>query len=203
VQILAGDRLLAAEYHGGRVTERDSAGNILWEFHIDKPLVAQRLANGHTFIASEQQFLEVTREGKEVSSLRRPGGDHIMKACKLPNGDIACVTTSRLFFRLDSHGRELAAFPVNMATSGGRLEVLPSGHVIVPIKDIDRVVELDGNGRVVWQAYFNQPVAAVRLPNGNTLVTSYNETRAVEIDSAGKEVWHYDAGLRVTRAFRR
>jgi hypothetical protein len=203
IQMLPGDRLLAAEYHGDRVTERDSAGNIIWEFHIDKPLVAQRLPNGHTFMANEQQFLEVNREGKEISSLRRGVGDRIMKACKLPNGDIACVTTSRLFFRLDAQGREVAAFPVNMATSGGRLEVLPSGHVIVPIKDLDRVVELDGNGRIVWQAYFNQPVAAVRLPSGNTLVTSYRETRAVEIDRSGKEVWQYDAGLRVTRAFRR
>ncbi len=203
VQMLAGDRLLAAEYRGDRVTERDSAGNIIWEFHFEKPLVAQRLPNGHTFMANEQQFLEVNREGKEISSLRRPGGDRIMKACKLPNGDIACVTYSHLYFRLDPHGRELTAFPVNLATSGGRLEVLPSGHVIVPIKEQNRVVELDGNGRVVWQAYFNQPVAAVRLRNGNTLVTSYDEMRAVEIDSTGKEVWQYNAGLRVTRAFRR
>jgi HEAT repeat protein len=203
VQMLPGDRLLAAEYHGDRVTERDSAGKIVWEFHLEKPLMAQRLPNGYTFMANEQQFLEVDREGKEIWSMRRPIGERIMKARKMPNGDVAFITTGRYYLRLDSQGRELAGFPVNMATSGGRLDVLPNGHVLVPIKESDRVVEFDSNGRIVWQAQFNKPVAAVRLSNGNTLMTSYDESRAAEIDPSGKEVWQYNAGLRVTRAFRR
>ena len=202
-QMLQGDRLLAAEYHADRVTERGMAGDILWEFRIDKPLVAQRLANGHTFMANEQQFIEVNREGKEIFNLQRPAGDRIMKARKLPNGEIACITSLRRFVRLDTNGAELAGFPVNVGTSGGRIEVLPNGRVLVPEKDSNRVVEFDAHGQVVWQASFLQPVAAVRLPNGNTLVTAFQDTRAVEIDSDGKEVWQYDAGLRVTRAFRR
>ena len=202
-QMLQGDRLLAAEYHADRVTERGRAGNIVWEFRIDKPLVAQRLANGHTFMANEQQFIEVNREGKEIFNIQRPAGDRIMKARKLPNGEIACITTLRRFARLDANGAELGGFPVNVGTSGGRIEVLPNGRVLVPEKELNRVVEFDAHGQVVWQAPFHEPVAAVRLANGNTLVTAFQDTRAVEIDSEGKEVWQYDAGLRVTRAFRR
>ncbi len=202
-QMLPGDRLLAAEYHGDRVTERDFDGKIIWEFHIEKPLVAQRLPNGHTFMANEQQFLEVNRQGREIFNVHRPVSDRIMKARKLPNGEIACITTLRRFVRLDTNGTELAGFPVNVGTSGGRIDVLPNGRVLVPERESNRVVEFDASGQIVWQTPFIQPVAAVRLPNGNTLVTAYNDTRAVEIDPDGKEVWHYDAGLRVTRAFRR
>ena len=202
-QMLQGDRLLAAEYHADRVSERGAAGDIVWEFHIEKPLVAQRLSNGHTFMANDQQFIEVNREGKEIFNIQRPLGDRIMKARKLPNGEIACITSLRRFVRLDANGTELGGFPVAIGTSGGRIDVLPNGRVLVPEKDSNRVVELDATGQIVWQASFMQPVAAVRLPNGNTLVTSFQDSRAVEIDTDGKEVWHYDAGLRVTRAFRR
>jgi HEAT repeat protein len=202
-QMLQGDRLLAAEYHGDRVTERDRAGGIVWEYHIEKPLVAQRLANGHTFMANELQLIEVNREGKEIFNYQRPVGDRIMKARKLPNGEIACVTSLRRFIRLDINGSELAGFPVNVGTSGGRIEVLSNGRVLVPEKDSQRVVEFDASGQIVWQIPFHQPVAAVRLPNGNTLITAYQDTRAVEVDAKGNQVWEYDAELRVTRAFRR
>ena len=93
--------------------------------------------------------------------------------------------------------------PVYVQTSGGRIEVLPSGHVLIPELKNNRVVEYDTDGKIVWQVPFNEPIAAVRLGNGNTLVTSYNQPRAVELDRAGKEVWEYKTDTRVTRAFRR
>ncbi len=92
---------------------------------------------------------------------------------------------------------------MDLRTSGGRLDVLPDGHVLIPERAHNRVVEHDGDGKVVWEATVEEPVAAVRLPNGNTLVTSMTQNRAVEIDRAGKEVWQYKADTRVTRAFRR
>jgi hypothetical protein len=207
-QMLPGDRLLAAEYHGDRVTERNAQGKIIWEKRIDQPLMAQRLANGNTFIATQVRFVEVDREGKEVNSFVRPPGEFIMKAEKLPSGDIACVAVmpqlqQRRFIRMDSTGKEISSFPVNVSTSGGRIDVLANGHVLIPEKESNRVLECDAHGRVVWQASFSKPVAAVRLPNGNTLVTSYQANRAVELDREGKDVWEYDAGIRVTRAFRR
>src|SRR5262249_5213373 len=161
----------------------------------------QRLLNGHTFMANELQLVEVNREGKEIFNIGRPAGDRIMKARRLPNGEIACVTTLRRFIRLDANGTELAGFPVNVGTSGGPIEVLPSGRVLVPERSSNRVVEFGANGQVVWQVPFSEPVAAVRLPNGNTLITSFQDSRAVEVNPEGKEVWEFDTGLRVTRAF--
>ena len=167
------------------------------------PIMAQRLPNGNTFIATRQQLLEVDKAGKQVFTYSRPNGEMFMRAQKLRNGDIACVTAGSIFIRMDSTGKELLTFPVDVRTSGGRIDVLPDGRVLVPQMANNRVVEQDAQGKVTWEATFEQPIAAVRLPNGNTLVTSYSEHRAVELDRGGKQVWEYRADTRVTRAWRR
>ncbi len=216
-QMLPGDRVLVAENKGDRVTERNRKGEVVWEKKVPSPLVAQRLRNGHTFMALQlnlqnpqgPQLLEVDREGKELFSFTFPRGEMVMKAAKLSNGDIACVTSQHRFVRLDAWGKELKTFQqVLVSTIGGRIDVLPDGNLVVPEKDNDRIVEYDAAGNVVWQISFPKPVAAVRLPNGNTLVTSFEPlpgrpSRAVEVDRSGKEVWNYEADTRVTRAFRR
>jgi hypothetical protein len=203
IQLLAGNRVLVAEHGANRITERDLKGQILWEKDIESPLVAQRLPNGNTFIATNSQLVEITMAGKEVFTYTPPGFDMIMKAQKLRNGDIGLVLQGNRFMRLDSTGREIKSFPVNVSTSGGRIDVLPNGHVLVPEHRGNRLVEYNGDGKQVWEATVEQPVAAVRLPNGNTLVTSMSERRAIELDPKGKEVWSYRADTRVTRAFRR
>jgi HEAT repeat protein len=202
-QALPHDHLLAAEYNGNRVIERSRDGRIVWEKAVEKPLAAQRLPNGLTFIATQTKLFEVDRAGKEVADYPPPPDQLIMKAQKLPNGDIACVTSLRRFVRLSPAGKELVNFPVAVRTSGGRIDVLPNGRVLVPEMEQNRVAEYDTEGKVIWQVSFPQPVAAVRLSNGHTLVTSMRQFRAVELDRLGKEVWEYKAETRVTRAFRR
>jgi hypothetical protein len=208
-QLLPGEqRILVAEHDGGRVTERDLKGEIKWEYRVDEPLAAQRLPGGNTFICTRRQLLEVDREGKVLFSYTRPDGSLFMKATKLRNGDVACVLQLGVtrFVRLTRDGddlKEARSFGVFVSTSGGRIDVLPNGNVLVPEKDNNRVVELDGVGREVRSLEVEQPIAAVRLPNGHTLVTSMTQHRAVEFDRSGKEVWQFRAETRVTRAFRR
>jgi len=201
-QMLPEDRVLIAEHNGNRVTERNRNGEVVWEQRVPLPLVAQRLPNGHTFIATQTQFFVVDATGRVLKNRGLPSGEFIMKAQMLPNGDIACVTSSR-FLRLDASGREIQSMQVYVQTSGGRVEVLPSGHVLIPELKNNRVVEYDTDGKIVWQVPFTEPIAAVRLANGNTLVTSFNQPRAVELDRTGKEIWEYKTDTRVTRAFRR
>jgi outer membrane protein assembly factor BamB len=207
-QRLPGDRVLVAEHRAGRVTERDRKGAVIWEKRIEEPLMAQRLANGNTFIATRTQVVEVDADGRQVSTHARGTEDIIMRAKKLDGGDVALVVASASgvtaeYVRLDASGRQVVHFPVEVRTSGGRIEVLPNGRVLAPLRDQNKVVEYDGTGKVVWEADFHQPVAAVRLPNGHTVVTSYQDKRAVELDVAGKPVWEFKAGERVTRAWRR
>ena len=109
--------------------------------------------------------------------------------------------------RLTPTGRgikEVKSWGVQVRTSGGRLEVLPNGHVLIPEMDNNRVVEYDADGQNVWEVAVDQPIAAVRLPNGNTLITLMRQKSAIEVDRAGKEVWQFKVeGTRVTRAYRR
>jgi HEAT repeat protein len=204
-QLLPDDHFLVAEHNGNRVTERDAKNEIVKEYKCEGPLAAQRLANGNTFIATRSQLLELKPNGDEVFNYVRPNGEIIMKAQKLANGNIAMITqlgVSR-FIEMDVKGKELRTFNVDLRYSGGRIDVVPNGNVLMPEAGNNRVVELDGQGNVIWQVGMEQPIAAVRLRNGNTLVTSMTEHRAVEVDRDGKEVWQYRQDTRVTRAFRR
>jgi hypothetical protein len=204
VQPLGDDRVLLAEYRGNRVTERNSKGEVVWETKVAEPLTAQRLANGHTFIANKDRLLEVDRAGRPVFNYSPPGGAQIMRARKLPGGDILLITQLGVthFHRLDRFGRPIKSFPVEVDTSGGRLDVTPAGNVLIPEMNNNRVCEYDPEGRLVRAIRAAAPIACVALPNGHVLVTLMNENRAVELNRAGKEVWEYRRDTRVSRAVR-
>lgn len=210
-QLLPGEpRVLLAEYRANRVAERNLKGEIVWKRTVAGPLMAQRLANGNTFIATRNQLLEVEKDGKIALSYSRPDGGDFMRAAKLRDGSIACIvqlggTLSR-YVRLTpsgKHFKEIQSWDVPVRTSGGRVEVLPNGHVLIPEMDNNRVVEYDAGGQSVWEVMLDQPIAALRLANGNTIVTLMREKRAVEVNRAGKEIWQFKADTRVTRAIRR
>jgi len=167
-------------------------------------LTAQRLANGNTFLANKDRVAEVDRAGKVVFTYVPPGGAHVMRARKLPGGDVLLVTTLGVthFHRIDRFGRPVRSFPVEVDTSGGRLDVTPSGNVLIPEMNNNRVAEYDRQGRLVRQIRVAQPIACTALPNGHVIVTLMNENRAVELNRAGKQVWEYRRETRVTRAVR-
>ncbi len=208
-QMVSDDRVLVAEYHGNRVTERDTRGQIVWQRAVPGPLAAQRLSNGNTFVASDHQLLEFDKDGGEVLNIDFPDeGRKIMKASKLPNGEILCLLADSRVARFDARGKEIHSFQVGlgMRLFGGRIYGTPSGRVLVPHHSEGKVVEYDTKGKAVWEVAFDQPIAAVRLANGNTLITSMNAAvGAVEVDRTGKEIWTYNqmGESRVTRAIRR
>lgn len=205
-QLINDERFLVAEYHAHKVTERDMKGDVKWEKRVTGPLVAQRLENGNTFIVTDTALLEVNREGKETFTYSPSGGEKFMKGMKLSNGDMALLTNEARVVRLSPTGKELNSFTVSMSARlfGGRIHMLPSGRVLIPLNTENKVVEYDSKGKILWEVTVEQPVAATRLPNGNTLVTTMLPGRgAVEFDRSGVEVWSYRTFTRVTRALRR
>lgn len=208
-QLLDDDRVLIAEYHGNRVTERNGKGEVVWQRAVGTPLAAQRLANGNTFIATPFALLEYDKNNQEVLNVTlSTDNQYIMKATKQANGEIVCMLGDARIARFDAKGKEISSFPIplGMRLFGGRLHALPSGRVLAPHNAENKVVEYDTKGKVVWELPFESPIAATRLPNGNTLITSMNpQIGAVEVTRAGRQVWSYqDAGnTRVTRALRR
>jgi HEAT repeat protein len=204
VQRLPGDRVLIAEHSANRVTERNAKNEIVWEQRIEAPLVAQRLPNGNTFIATKQGLIEVDPKGNTVWTYSRPAGEQIMRARRLVGGDTILVTqlgVSR-FVRIDRFGREKNSFGVEVFTSGGRIDLTPAGNVLIPELHNQRVVERDMSGTILREIKVEQPITALALPNGNILITSMSQNRAFEIDRSGKEVWEYKRETRVTRAVR-
>jgi HEAT repeat protein len=200
-QVLPGNRVLIAEFHGMRVTERDFKGNILWERPVTMPVNCQRLANGHTLIAARNQVYELDRNQKEVFTYTRSSHD-LMAARKLRDGQVLCITTSGMCLILDAHGRVVRSFSASQSMLGA-LEVEPDGHFLLPQLNQGRIMEFDGDGAVVWKAAVPSPNSAVRLRNGNTLVASQNRQCVVEVDRNGNVVWELKTEARPWRAWRR
>jgi HEAT repeat protein len=68
VEILPNDRVLIAEYTGGRVTEQDVDGKVVWQQAAPGAVGVSRLPNGHTLIAAHNptRVNEVDRKGNLV-----------------------------------------------------------------------------------------------------------------------------------------
>lgn len=206
-QTLTGDRVLVAEHGASRVAERLRDGTVLWEVKAVEPLVAQRLDNGNTFIATRGGLTEVDREGKEVFAWNPTDGEQVMRAKKLTDGTYAVILNSpqRAYLRIDRHGNPVGGPGLNVSvqTFGGRVDVQDNGNVLIPQMASDKVTEFDARGKTVREFNVREPIVATRLPNGNTIITSMSDKKAVELDPKGTQVWEYQGNTRVTRAYRR
>jgi HEAT repeat protein len=204
-RVVAGNRVLIAE-HGNRVTERDFDGKIIWtkQDFTDQPINLQRLPNGHTFIATEDELVEVDRTGQKVFSHRHATRD-MMAAFKFADGQMVMITRQSMATRLDASGKVLRTFQIASSNYYGGIDGLPNGRLLVCEHDNNKVVEYDRDGKKVWSVSVDQPTTATRLANGHTVVTSYNNSRYVELDRAGRVLEQVDAkdGSRPYRVRRR
>jgi hypothetical protein len=194
VQVLSADRILVAEYTAQRVTERNRAGEVIWQKMLPQswPLGVQRLRNGHTFITCQNKLVEVDRGGNEVFTIERPQNDAVM-ARKMRDGTILLVSTFRQCIRMTTTGKQLKSYPIQVVWQNG-VDILPNGHVVVPAQWMNRVLEYDTEGKIVWEVTSMQPCGATRLPSGNHLVAPQVwPAKVVEMDQSGKEVSEFAA----------
>jgi hypothetical protein len=203
--VVAGERVLIAEHRGSRVTERNLRGDILWEKKLgDRPVVAQRLGNGNTFIATYSALLEVTRDGREVYSYRPDNtAGRIYGAHKMRNGRLVCVTLEGRVLELDSvNGKVLKSF--NSGLNGCySVQGLPGGHYLVASYNQGKVVEVDASAKVFWEHTLGNAYHAERLANGHTLIASHGLSRVIEVDKKGKVLSDHGTGNNVWRVHRR
>ncbi|HZV05734.1 MAG TPA: HEAT repeat domain-containing protein [Gemmataceae bacterium] len=188
VQVLGNDRILIAEWNAQRVSERNRRGDIIWQKQTQGtyPLAAQRLPNGHTFIACQSKLMEVDRAGNEVYSIGRP--NDVIMARRMRDGQIILVSSNSQVIRMDTTGKQLKSFNVQMIWQTG-VNILPNGHVIVPATWMNRVMEYDAEGKIVMQMNANQPSCADRLRNGNMLVAPQQwPSKVIETEPSGKQV---------------
>jgi hypothetical protein len=205
--VLANDRVAVAEYQARRVVVRDFKGEQVWEKAVNGLVTGlQRLNNGNLLVVMRNSVLELDRDGKEVSTYNRPGND-VFSAHKTHDGHLLVVTRTGQCVRVDAEGKEEKAFQIAGGLIGnvafGSIDILPTGRLLVPLGNQNKVAEVDDQGKLVWEAPFTGASAVMRLPNGHTLVTSYTGNRAAELDREGKEVWTYTGEGRLLRVRKR
>lgn len=188
MQVLPAGRVLLADSYGeGQVTEHDFEGRIVWSKKVHWPVSCQRLGNGNTFIATQNELMEVTRGGKIVFSFRRP--KFIYAAQKLSNGNIVYLHSSGQIVELDPQGEQLRVLAIGGVTGWGNIDVQANGNCLVAHYSGNRVSEIDALGKVLWETEVETPSWVNRLSTGNVLVASADGRRVLELNRDGKKVW--------------
>ena len=210
-QVLPNDRVLIAEADAHRVTERDFKGKVLWEQKIDgEPNGCQRLANGNTFVftydhavtSNSSRAMELRPDGSTIYSIqlgpgtvgsnavRKSHNGHIIYAL---NKTIGEVDTARAHVRWISLPAEESGYV--------DVQELPGDRFLVTHMGRGCVLEVDGVGKVLWQADVPGACRATRLPNGHTLVSANH--RVVELRLDGGKVWEKETSGYPRRVYRR
>jgi hypothetical protein len=198
VHLLPNGHVLIAECLTHVVTERDPQGKVVWQYKCGTSAFAcQRLPNGNTLIAAGGNLLEVTRAGKTVSSIVKPGT--LYYVAKQRNGHILYVDSQNQVVELDARGQTVCSINLPGA-AWGSVEKLPNGRYLVCLYSGRKVVEVDHKGKVYWECLVDSPVYATRLPNGRILVGGGK--MVAEFDRSGKEVWKQTLTGRVWRVRR-
>ncbi|MBI2809015.1 MAG: HEAT repeat domain-containing protein [Planctomycetes bacterium] len=187
---LPNGRVLVAENNANRVTERDSKGNILWDYRTPvNPICCQRLPNGNTFIASYNMVMEVRPNKTEVYRYTPGPQFYIFSAHKAKNGHIVAITAQGQIIEMDATGKQIRTVQTNTQGNWCSVEMQPNGNFLVASMNTGTVREIDRKGTEIWTKSFPGVFRATKLPNGNVLVASMNTREVAEMDRAGNIRW--------------
>ncbi len=210
----SGNVLLAvsknSSYPGGGVVEVTREGKIVFEYKGSQSEVntAQKLADGRILLTEagdRPRLVEVDMQGKIVVEvpLQAQTKDHHLQTRmtrKLANGN---YLVPQLLDRVVREYTPSGAVVWEVKTPHMPFTAirLPDGHTLIGCTLGNLVIEVDSEGKTVWQltnddlpgAPINDACGVQRLPNGNTVVTSHhakgNEVKLLEVTPAKKLVW--------------
>jgi hypothetical protein len=202
---------------------------VVFEYKLDaknKELgTIQRLEDGNTLITelgAEPRLLEVDKSGKIVVEFPlqpETQNAHMQTrmARKLPNGNY--LVPHLLAFKVKEYtstGEVVKEFPTDMEALGGREAKnwpftairLENGNTVACLTNGNKVVELDPDGKVVWQVSnedlpgnpIDDACGGQRLPNGNTVITAYHAKKGIKLFEVNRDkeiVWKYEGPCRV------
>lgn len=181
---------------GFTVAERERSGNLVWDVLIGGiPSTVERLPNGNTFVVSGNHLIEVSPNKKIVKKLLVPPNG-MDCGQRLRDGNFAVVYRKytkteqlRFILELDPEGKELARVPLGSISDIGSIQKLATGAYLLAMPEVNRVIEVDSAGKVLWEVAIEHPQHVSRLRNGNTLVACWPTNQVVEFDPRGKQVW--------------
>ncbi len=206
------------DYPGGAVVEVTRENKVVFEFKGTQSEVntAQLLPNGNIMLTeagAKPRLLEVTRDGKiavEVPLQCQTANHHMESrmARKLANGNYLVpqlldkvvreyTPEGKIAWEFKAPAEPKDAWPFTAIR-------LPDGHTLVNLTHGNMVVEVDADGKIVWQLtnadlpqpLLKDPCGAQRLPNGNTVITSYGagdqKVKLLEVTRDKKVVWTFE-----------
>lgn len=191
--------------------ESGHGGKVVWERATAKPgetHSCQPLGGGRFLIGESYQgvsyLIETDSGGREHAKveIRGPGGPHsTFRQVRKTSAGTYLITQQRKggkAMEVDASGNVLWEFP------GGRYvaERLPNGNTLIACGDAHRAVEVDPQGRAVWELG-PQDLPGVglgfvaglrRLANGNTLICNWGGhggggPAVLEVSREKKVVW--------------
>ncbi len=199
VQVLPGLHFLTLDGDGPTLTERDAAGKVLWRAPKldDEYFVAvQRLANGNTFLATEDDLREIDKDGKPVARVPvtdNPNGTDLMMfdAFKRRNGSVVIRTNTGVAELDGATGQLLVGgdVPHFRAIRLGSIRVLADGRCLLADIRNGRVLEVDTSGTIFWEQTAPGAVSVDALSNGNVLVGAQRDDGVYEMTRDGRHVW--------------
>jgi len=190
-RLLPGGRVLVAERNANKFTERDQTGKVLWEYTMnDGAIAVDRLPNGNTLCAGWTTVCEVTKDGKVVWTFSCGLG--VRYAYRLKNGSFLIASANGPVVELDAKGKEVRQItPQNHGGGTGywsSVELLSNGRYLMALGSSGKIVEIDKDGKVLWETSVPNAVWAQRTRNGNTLISNFETRQVVEVDRTGKEL---------------
>lgn len=187
VWILPNGNILFSHLKGATEVTRDK--KLVWSYETaeeNEVHACQPLPEGRVMVAESgpMQLVEIDRDGKVVKTIKlktdQKRTHHQMRcARKIANGNYLVGQYGDGVMReYGPAGEVVREIPQKMAFSGIRL---PNGNTLMATGDSHRVVEIDADGKVVWEVNENDlpgnPLRFVaglqRLPNGNTLICNW------------------------------
>lgn len=193
--LLRNGNVVVGEQRVRRVVERDPGGADRWQHPVVGNVTKiKRLANGNTFIATTNQFLEVASDQRVVAS-HSLQGTYVYAADLTDDGKIAAITSHGQLVEFDAAtGAASRTIPVKFQLSGLiGLHAYAKNRYLVALPYINQgqVVEYDDKGNVLWKKDFKGVHRVLKLPTGNVLVASSQDRRVAELDREGRIVWEH------------
>jgi HEAT repeat protein len=211
VQALPGPRFLVVEPNTSRLTERDVTGKIVWQPATkgdDYFTSAQRLANGNTFAATEDQFVVYRPDGQVLSRIdvadtaANNGLDLGMgDAVRLRSGTVVARSNTGVIEVDAVSGQFLqgANVPNFRGVQMCRMAVSPDGRCLLADMRRGRVIEVDLTGKILWEQNVPNATSVEWLRNGNVVIGVQRESRLFEVTRDGKHVWETNAAASPNR----
>ncbi len=187
VWVLPNGNILFSHLKGATEVTREK--EVVWKYETaegNEVHAAQPLPDGHVMVAESgpMQLVEVDRDGKVVKTVKlktdQKRTHHQMRcARKTAAGNYLVGQYGDGVMReYGPTGKIVREIPHKMAFSGIRL---PGGNTLIAAGDTHRLLEVDTDGKVVWEVNEDDlpgnPLRFVaglqRLPNGNTLICNW------------------------------